>query len=194
MGDSNNFRISRVELSSGAFAGWVGYVYRSTVGTSPTSPVQTSGTYTNNWTTGGVTEARSTNGFGQINSVIVDSTSNLLYVTDNQHRVTRIRTSDGLDLRWIGRAGVSPTGGYTGCSSTPISGTNPGWCLNGGGARYGNTNGTFLRPLEWPSPRPNFLWLTPTISAFKGLILPAAVLTVGSVLEMFPQQNGHAVM
>jgi protocatechuate 3,4-dioxygenase beta subunit len=141
--DGNNYRVARLTLSTGAFAGWVGYLYRSTVGTSPTVPVQSSGTYTTTWTSGGVTEARSTNGFGQMNTVIVDSTTNILYVTDNQHRVIRIRSSDGQDLRWIGRAGASPTGGYTGCSSTPISGTNPGWCLNGGGGRYGNTSGTF---------------------------------------------------
>jgi protocatechuate 3,4-dioxygenase beta subunit len=143
VGDGNNYRIARLTLSTGAFAGWVGYVYRTTA-TSPTSPAQSSGNYTTTWTSGGVTEARSTNGFGQVNTVIADS--GILYITDNQHRVIRIRSSDGLDLRWIGRAGTSPTGGYTGCSSTPVSGTNPGWCVNGGGGRYGNTSGTFYNP------------------------------------------------
>jgi hypothetical protein len=142
VGDANNYRVVRITLSTGAFSGWVGYVYRTT-GVSPTSPAQTTGTYTTTWTNGGVTEARSTNGFGQIYNLAIDTNTNILYVTDNQHRLTRIRTSDGLDMRWIGRAGTSPTGGLTGCSSTPIGGTNPGWCLNGGGGRYGNTNGTF---------------------------------------------------
>jgi len=146
VGDANNYRVVRINLGTGAFDGWVGYVYRSTA-TSPTSPAQTAGTYTTNWTTGGVTEARSTNGFGQIYNLAIDTNTNNLYITDNQHRLTRIRTSDGRDMRWIGRAGTSPTGGVTGCSSTPIGGTNPGWCLNGGGGRYGNTNGTFYTAL-----------------------------------------------
>lgn len=146
VGDSSNYRIARLDLSSGAFAGWIGYIYRSTVAVSPTVPSQSSSTYTNTWTSGGVTEARSSNGFGSIYGISVDAVNGLLYIGDNQHRVIRIRTSDGQDLRWIGRAGASPTGGYTGCSSTPIGGTNPGWCVNGGGARYGNTNGTFYTP------------------------------------------------
>lgn len=145
--DGNNYRIARLNLSTGAFSGWIGYVYRTSA-LAPTAPAQASGTYTTTWTDGGVTGDRASNGWGFPYSVIVDTSSspNYLYIADSYHRVTRVVASDGSDLRWIGRAGASPTGGYIGCSSTPVGGTNPGWCLNGSGNRYGNTNGTFYSP------------------------------------------------
>lgn len=143
--DGNNYRIARLSLTTGAFAGWIGYLYRSSI-LSPTTPAQTSGNYTSAWTSGGVTGDRTSNGWGYAYSVTVDEISGVLYIADSYHRVSKVQASDGQDFRWIGRAGASPTGGFTGCSSTPVSGTNPGWCLNGAGNRYGNTNGTFYTP------------------------------------------------
>jgi len=144
--DGNNYRVARITLSTGAFNGWVGYLYRSSA-LSPTAPAQSSGAYTNTWTSGGVTGDRGgSDGWGYVYSVSYDATSGYLIIADSYHRVSKIRASDGGDYRWMGRASTSPTGGVTGCSSTPISGTTPGWCLNGGANRYGNTNGVFYTP------------------------------------------------
>lgn len=144
--DGNNYRIARITISTGAFNGWLGYIYRSSA-LSPTTPSQTSGNYTNGWTSGGVTGDRaSVDGFGFAYGVTYEPNSGYLLVSESYHRIAKFRASDGGDFRWIGRAGGSPTGGVAGCSSTPVGGTNPGWCVNGSGNRYGNTNGTFYTP------------------------------------------------
>lgn len=144
--DGNNYRIARLTLSTGAFNGWIGYIYRSSA-LSPTTPSQTSGNYTSGWTSGGVSGDRGgVDGWGYAYSVGYDSDSGYLYIADSYHRVSKVRSSDGGDYRWLGRAGGSPTGGITGCSSTPVGGVNPGWCVNGSANRYGNTNGAFYTP------------------------------------------------
>lgn len=146
IGDGNNYRIARVTLSTGAFNGWLGYIYRNSA-LSPTTPSQTAGNFTAGWTAGGVTDARAgVDGWGYPYQLGYDSGSGYLFVADQYHRISKLRASDGGDFRWIGRAGGSPTGGYTGCSSTPVGGTNPGWCVNGSANKYGNTNGTFYTP------------------------------------------------
>lgn len=146
LADANNVRVVRINIVTGAFSGWIGYIGRTTAGVSPMVPAQTAGNYTSTWSEGGVTYYSASSGFGVVNSVEVDTTSSppYLYVGDGSYqRVMRVRLSDGGDLRWIGRAGGSPQGGYMGCSSTPVGGTTPGWCFGGSGNRTGNTNSAF---------------------------------------------------
>lgn len=143
--DYSNRRIVRITASTGAYSGWIGRIGRSSA-MSPTSPSQSSGTYTSTWTQGGVTgENGGTAGFCAIQNVKYDS--GVLYLVDNCHRVVKVDAADGGDYRWIGRASTSPTGGFTGCSSTPISGATPGWCLGGGANRSGIGNSMFSTPL-----------------------------------------------
>lgn len=152
--DQNNYRVVRIFKSSaglpttGMFNGWIGYLYRTTVSVSPTIPQQTSGNYTSTWTIGGVTWYTNTyKGFYQTAGIKVDTTNGILYVTDRgYHKVIRVALADGQDYRWLGRVSASPTGGYTGCSSTPVSGVTPGWCTGGTGGSAGNLNGTFYNP------------------------------------------------
>lgn len=152
--DQNNYRVVRVFKSStslpptGMFGGWIGYIFRTTTTVSPTIPQQTSGNYTSTWTMGGVTwYTATTKGFYQTSGIKIDSTNNILYLTDRgYHKVIRVSSVDGQDYRWLGRVSASPTGGYTGCSSTPISGVTPGWCTGGTGASASNVNGAFYNP------------------------------------------------
>lgn len=142
--DGNNRRVVRVATTDGTIAGWIGWIYRSSV-LSPTAPAQTSGNYTSTWTQGGVTnDGYSPKGFCQTTGVKLDGTD--LYVADSCHKVNRVQASDGQNYVWLGRVSGSPTGGYTGCSSTPVSGTTPGWCLGGAGNKFGNTNSAFYNP------------------------------------------------
>lgn len=145
IGDAGNIRVVRANLTTGAFAGWVGYNQsRSLPGNQPSISPNANG-YTSNWTTGGQTNNTSnTNGFGTIRGLENDGT--YLYVSDDYHRVIRINLSNGQGFTWIGRTSASPTGGYTGCSSTPVNGVTPGWCLGGNSNRLGNINSSFYNP------------------------------------------------
>jgi len=147
VGDYNNFRVVRLDLATGAFRGWIGYIYRSSA-MSPTAPPQTSGNYTSNWTTGGVMGATSGKGFGYIYDIDIDTTvtPNIMYVTDHYHRVIRIPLDNITDFRWRGRTSASPIGGVVGCSSTPVGGVTPGWCFGGTANSYSTLNGAFYAP------------------------------------------------
>ncbi|MBX3041137.1 MAG: hypothetical protein KF789_10580, partial [Bdellovibrionaceae bacterium] len=139
--DYNNRRIVRLRPSTATVEGWVGRVLRSSA-MSPTSPTQTSGSYTTAWVQGGVSdETTGTTGFCRTSNVKYDG--GYLYISDACHRVVRISSTDGQEYRWIGRAATSPTGGETGCSSTPIGGATPGWCLGGTGNKTGVGNSMF---------------------------------------------------
>ncbi|MES2767504.1 MAG: invasin domain 3-containing protein [Bdellovibrionota bacterium] len=145
VGDSGNVRVVRIDLTSGAFSGYIGSALTRTLPTNIPSPATLASTYTSNWTTNGITYPRdTTNGFGTIRGLTTDGT--YLYITDDYHRLMRVQLSDGQNFRWIGRVSVSPTGGYIGCSSTPVSGVTPGWCIGGQASRVGNTNSAFYSP------------------------------------------------
>gem|GEM_PF-1777376 len=143
--DTTNSRVVRVDYT-GAFQGWIGYIYRSSA-LSPTTPAQSSSTYTSTWTTGGVSYANTgTNkGFWTPYGIRTDGT--YLYVTDSQHRILRVQVADGQNEVWMGRVSTSPTGGASGCSATPVGGNTPGWCLSGAGSVVGNLNSGFYVPV-----------------------------------------------
>ncbi len=147
--DANNYRIVRVNRAAGTFEGWIGPVRASNV-TNPTVPVYGANQYTSTWTTGGVVSGNSNGmGFNWIQNMYVDEADNMLYYADqNGQRVAKVSTVDGSGMAWIGRNSASPTGGNPGCSSTPVNGTNPGWCTGGAAGRFGNANGTFYNPLS----------------------------------------------
>lgn len=143
--DYSNRRVVRVDTASGSFQGWIGRIYRGNSASNTTSPVAGNNIYSPTWTTGGTTqETGGTTGFCAVTGVRVDAS--YIYLTDICHRVVRVDIADGQNYRWIGRVSTSPTGGFVGCSSTPISGVTPGWCLGGAGNRVGNTNLAFYNP------------------------------------------------
>lgn len=145
VGDYNNRRVVRLNTTTGAFTGWIGRIYRGNSAFNTTSPVAGNNIYTPDWTTGGTTqETGATTGLCAPTGVRIDAS--YIYITDTCHRVVRVDIVDGQNYRWIGRASTSPTGGFTGCSSTPVSGVTPGWCLGGAANRVGNTNLAFYSP------------------------------------------------
>lgn len=155
--DYANRRIVRLDTTTGAFSGWIGRVHRNSA-MSPVTPSVTSGNYTHTWVQGGVTnESGGTTGFCAITSVKLDGGK--LYTVDTCHKFNRVDAVDGQDYRWIGRVTTSPTGGYTGCSSTPVSGVTPGWCVGGAGNRAGNTNSALYNPFSVESDS-NYFYVT----------------------------------
>lgn len=149
IGDTGNRRIVRINnIAAPAFAGWIGRLHRggtSSGGNYPTSPPMNGDSYTSTWVMGGTTHENSnSNGFGQIYGLVAEN--GYLYFVDHYNRIVRLDASDGQDFRWIGRASASPSGGFVGCSSTPVSGVTPGWCTGGSANRVGNTNSAFHTP------------------------------------------------
>lgn len=146
VGDSGNVRVLRISLASGAFSGWLGNVATRTLAGNQPSPAAGTGKYTSNWTTGGQSYPVATPyGFGTIRGMTTDGTS-YIYVSDDYHMVYRLNLADGQGVVWLGRTTTSPTGGYSGCSSTPVGGVTPGWCLGGAGNKAGDTNTAFYNP------------------------------------------------
>lgn len=149
--DYNNHRIVRNDLVTGTFEGWIGYARANSASyPNPMVPNVPTG-YTPGWIQGGVVGGARTGTDGFYNPIhlYVDTTQSpvMLYIADGVQRLSQIRVSDGQGpYRWIGRNSASPTGGNTGCSSSAVGATNPGWCTGGAANRYGNTSGAFYNP------------------------------------------------
>jgi len=145
--DANNARVVRINMTSGAFSGWIGYnLSKAGGGNNVAAPAPNATTrYTSDWTDKGQSYASTgVSGFGYVRGITTDGT--YLYIADDYHRITRVNVSDGQGMKWIGRASASPTGGYTGCSSTPIGGIAPGWCTGGSGGWAGQVENSFFNP------------------------------------------------
>lgn len=141
--DSSNSRITRWNIRTGAFAGWVGLV------TNESLSQVVGGTVTNNYPNTWISSAASgtntgSRGFGTIYKIRTDGT--YIYFGDSYHRIGRLRKSDGGGFQWAGRVGTPPSGGSSGCASTAVGSPTPGWCSGGGGNRYGISNLAFHDP------------------------------------------------
>jgi hypothetical protein len=105
------------------------------------------GEFSPGYCTGGT--AQSGTGDGMMNSpngIYVDGSSTTLYVADSgNHRINRYSISTGAFTGWIGRVSTMPSGGTTGCGSTPPGQATPGWCT-GGTSQSGTGNGMFNTP------------------------------------------------
>lgn len=146
VGDGNA-RIVRNNLATGAFAGYLGNSpARPTPANNATPAVNAATRYTTTWSTGGVTfPNQGISGFHPtIRAMVNDGT--FIYFADDYHRVGRVSLSNGQSYFNIGRVTSTPTGGYVGCSSTPVGGITPGWCFGANMSSVSNVNGAFFNP------------------------------------------------
>lgn len=161
--DRNLHRISKFNLATGAFVGWIGRISTSPTGPSGTTCVNAPvGSFTPGWCTGGYPQAGSGDGHLSSPSSITYAGGNLYVVDANNHRVSSYNASTGAFNGWIGRIGTNPSSGCSPASNGSYNVSNSGWCLGGtatnsphGGDRGGGfyfwsaasgitTDGTFL--------------------------------------------------
>jgi len=74
--------------------------------------------------------------------------SNFMYVADSSNnRVHKFNRADDTYVGWIGKIGVSPTGGEAGCAGATVNTATPGWCTGGRSATSTLTGyGMFYAP------------------------------------------------
>jgi DNA-binding beta-propeller fold protein YncE len=131
--DSQNYRVVKYDLVSGAFVGAVG-VSKSTTGTCPSSGMATA------WCTGGLFKTSAVDGgFVGQSAIALDIIHNTMYVADTlNHRIELFILTTG--------AFSGAIGAVTGTTGTcPSSGAAPGWC-NGGAFAAGTTDGSLNLP------------------------------------------------
>ncbi len=143
----NNHRISRFNVSTGAFAGWVGKIATSPTGGDAGCAGAAVGTVTPGWCTGGT--SASGNGDGMLSApyhVFVDTADHIYVAEYNNSRVSRFTASTGVFTGWIGRINASPTGGDTGCAGASSGTFTPGWCKGGTSVGNGTGDGSLNAP------------------------------------------------
>lgn len=149
-------RVKKINRRTGELVGWIGAI--TTVPTGGLAGCLTANPFAASpkwclganflqsayfWTTSMI-DSRS-NGI-MLNPVGVTSDSTYLYVTDRGlHRISRFDLATGAPAGWIGRIGVTPTGGATGCNGAPVDSFTPGWCT-GGRSREGTGDGHLYHP------------------------------------------------
>jgi sugar lactone lactonase YvrE len=133
LADYGNNRIGKYNATTGDFSGWIGAVGVTPTGGAVGCSAAAPGSFTPGWCTGGNAQSGSGDGmlFGPT-GIYVDHANDALYVSDaDNHRVSKYVASTGAFVGWIGRVGVTPTGGAAGCTSAPPNGFTPGWCTGG---------------------------------------------------------------
>lgn len=130
--DTQNHRIQKFNLSTGAAIGWIGKI--ATTGGTCTAGV---GLFTGGWCAGGTSESGSGNGmFNWPRRIALDVTGNALYVADAfNYRVQKFTLSTGAFVGWIGS--IATTGGTCTAGVGLFTG---GWC-SGGTSQSGADNG-----------------------------------------------------
>lgn len=153
--DTQNNRIQKFVLSTGAFVGWIGKI--KTTGGTCTAGV---GNFTGGWCSGGTSETANTGiGNGMFNlpyGIAVDSANNFLYIADSaNHRIQKFVLSTGAFVGWVGRIAV---GGGT-CTAG-VGNFTGGWC-SGGSSGTGTGNGMFNAAYHLAIDVPNDLMYVP---------------------------------
>ena len=129
-----NHRVSRFDLTTGAFTGWLGKINTSPTGNGSGfsgSDCSAASGVTPGWCMGGTSTSGA--GDGMLNYPLgIDADNNYLYVSDSLNfRINRYLSSTGEFSGWMGRILTVPTGGETGCTSSYIGDFTPGWCIGG---------------------------------------------------------------
>jgi Invasin, domain 3/Fibronectin type III domain len=150
--DQSNSRIKRYKWLDGSFQGWIGLTanFAPTGGEGDCSSSLVGG-YTPNWCKGGGFAASSGFGFNQPRGLASDGT--YLYVADqSNHRIVRIRLSDGAFKGWLGLISTSPSDGEGTCASgtLPTGTATPNWCLGGSSMSTGGSYPNVLRGFNSP--------------------------------------------
>jgi len=128
VGDSK--RVAKINASTGAFVGSIGNI--STTGGTCTPAGAAAG-----WCTGGVFASSNGDGkYGSIYGLRLNPTDTYLYISDSNHRISKVNISTGAFLGAIGK--VLAAGGTCAPAGVPV--TN--WCT-GGTFQSGTTDGAF---------------------------------------------------
>jgi hypothetical protein len=129
--DTGNNRINRYLLLEGWFKGWIGRQANTH------APVP-------GWFAGGYATSEAGPGDGELSLgelAGVTGFGSYLYVTDSGNgRICRFTVDTGAFAGWIGRVGVSPTGGDAGCLGAAAGSFTTGWC------RGGESEGSSMTP------------------------------------------------
>ena len=134
IGDQNNYRLVKVNVSTGTVVGAVGVTSGGSTGSCPANGV------TNGWCTGGTfVQDDGDGGFDSIVGASADTVQGFIYVSDyGSYKVNKFDLATGIFVGAIGNL-ASSTG------TCPISGAAPGWCT-GGSFQVGNGDGMFSTP------------------------------------------------
>lgn len=128
--DSDYGRVQRYNLSTGAFAGWIGKI--STVPPSGGCSSAAVGDAAPTWCLGGTSSNTGTaDGHMQYPRGVTYSGGNLYVVDANGNRIMRFTASTGAFTGWLGEVGTSPSGGTGTCNGAVTGTLAPGWCLGG---------------------------------------------------------------
>ncbi len=139
--NTNPSNIARVNITTGAAAGWIGNINIAGGGTCGST-----GTFTTSWCSdASATSQSNSNLDGSLNLDPTDAAGvyaygGSLYVTDSTERVIyQYTASTGAFVGWVGLVAYTPmpTGGAAGCTTTTNAYT-PGWCIGGHSNGTGN--------------------------------------------------------
>ncbi|MFL5813126.1 MAG: hypothetical protein ACJ763_06075 [Bdellovibrionia bacterium] len=145
--DNGNNRISKYNVTSGAFLGWIGQIATSPTGGAAGCAGAAGGTVTPGWCTGGTSKSGDI-GDGSMDQpeALAFDTSGNIYVADGHNNRVDKYNSSGVFQGWIGIVYFTPpTGGAAGCTSATFRQFTPGWCV-GGNSDYTDTNGGMYHP------------------------------------------------
>ncbi len=134
-----NHRIQRFNVSSGAYAGWIGKIATSPNGGDSGCNGAAANSYTPGWCTGGTSVGGTVPGhFATPFGITSDGT--YLFVSNSTGvRIEKFVASTGVFMGWIGQVLSNPSGGDAGCTSSGGGTFTPGWCL-GGASTVGGVN------------------------------------------------------
>jgi DNA-binding beta-propeller fold protein YncE len=133
--DNNNFRVQKINLTTGAFVGAIGRT-TATTGTCPAAGAAPS------WCTGGTFASGAADGmFSFPSGIFADYVNGFIYLADTSNRkVHKINLSTGAFIGAIGN--TTATAG-----TCPAAGAAPGWCT-GGTFAVGAGDGMFNQPVD----------------------------------------------
>ena len=154
-----NHRVSRFTLSSGAFTGWIGKILTTPTSGDAGCAGAAVSSFTPGWCIGGT--ATNGTGNGQLNAPKgLWPNGTHLYVADvSNNRISKYSLTTGAFVGWFGAVSTVPTGGQSGCSSTPVGALTPGWCT-GGTAKRGSDLGMFDAPAYVKGAGVDYLYIT----------------------------------
>ena len=143
--DASNHRIKKMNVTSGAFEGWLGAVAMPATGGTGNCTATAAGVTPTGWCTGGNT--RSGTGNGNLNAPqdVFEASGNLYVADGTNHRISRYTASTGAFTGWVGYVSTAPSGGAVGCAGLAANNITPGWCT-GGASKTGTVGGAFNTP------------------------------------------------
>ncbi|MGE0633628.1 MAG: invasin domain 3-containing protein, partial [Pseudobdellovibrionaceae bacterium] len=139
--NQGGIKISKHDLNTGVFVGWIG-----AIATSPTGgPGSCSGAtgFTPEWCTGGTAVSGTTTNGSLMAGTSIRGDASYLYVLDAAtHRINRYDLGTGAFQGWIGRVDTPSGMSGSGCTSLMPGSSTPGWC-EGGSSKPGSQDGAF---------------------------------------------------